>query len=295
MIQNAQRLVDRTRRYLQDTAGVQQGNTFSDVDLVDLLNEEQDALVAKMVEGSEDYFAAIKTIAFAASQNVYPLFDGTLFLRKLDFLGGVSGGTQEAGDVIESRLIEGATSPGGTATPDQSQYFYAVFGDDLHIQPTPNQALDPALQAYIVRDPGPILLGLITPVNASNVILLSTDAPYEDDIMVGTRFHIVAGAGINQRRRVTTYVGATRQATFDTPFSPAPDATSKFASESRIVRLFHHLLAIGAAIRAKVILQEAIVGLTALYAGHLEDFEDFVYRARTYAQRSVTMVDYDVI
>src|SRR2546426_5702687 len=123
--------------YIQDPAAVQQGNAFpNDQALLDLANEEQDHLVAMMMEGSEDYFAVMFDYAFQANVNIYPLFDGCLFLRKLDYVGGITDGTSEPADMVESRLIEGATSPGGLATVNQSEYFYAVFGDDINIQPT---------------------------------------------------------------------------------------------------------------------------------------------------------------
>ena len=81
----------------------------------------------------------------------------------------------------------------------------------------------------------------------------------------------------------------------DTPFSPALDVTSKIATESRIVRMFHDILSLGAAIRAKAILEESAAALEAIRQRRMEVFEDFIYRSRTYAQRSPAMVDYDVI
>jgi len=298
MIQNTQRLVDRLRRYIQEPVGVQQGNTFADTDLVDLLNEEQDDMIAAMVEGSEDYFAVSKDIALSANVNAYPLFGGCLFLRKVQYIGGDIVSQTNPTDMIESRLVEGSDSVGGTATPDQSQYFYNYYGDDLNVAPTPTSDVNPGVREYAIRDPGPLLLETVGAggiVDASHIKFASQDAPAEDDILIGTYLDIVAGTGIGQRRKITAWTGATRQATLDVAYSPVPDATSKFATESRIVRLFHNMLAIGGAIRAKTVLEEDISKLVGLYSKSQERFEDFIYKARTGGQRALQVVDFDVI
>jgi hypothetical protein len=293
MVQNVQRLVDRTRRYMQDPAGTAQGQTFADSDLVDLLNEEQDEMIATMIEGSEDYFGVAVDLAFQANVNVYPLFDGCLFLRKLSFLGN---GTQTPSDAIESRLIEGVSSPGGIATPEGTDYFYSVYGDNINVQPTPTADQAAAMRQYAIRDPGPMILETLTTpniVDASNFKLASVDAPKEDDILIGTRVHVVAGTGIGQMRKIADYVGSTRLVTVDLPFSPALDNTSKIATETRIVRLFHNVLPLGAAIRSKAIVEEDSSKIQRIYDRGWEKFEDFVYRSRTYAQRSIAPFDMD--
>ena len=299
MIQNAQRLVDRVRRYVQDPVGVQQGNTFTDADIVDFLNEEQDDLIAAMVAGSEDYFGVSKDLAFQAGVNVYPLFGGLLTLRRVQYLGGDQASQVNPTDMIESRMVEGSDSIGGTATPDQAQYFYSVYCDDFNIAPTPQSDVSsPAARMYFIRDPGPILLETLTSggiVSASQAKLTSVDAPLEDDIMVGTYLHIVSGTGVGQRRKITAYAGSTKQVTVDSPTSPPWDNTSKIATESRIVRMFHHLLALGAAKRAKTSVEESTKSIDGLYFKSMDRFEDFVYKARTGGQRALQVVDFDVI
>src|SRR5207249_993882 len=101
---------------------------------------------------------------------------------------------------------EGATSPGGLATINQSEFFYALYGDDINIQPTPIAPLNPGMRAWGVRDPGPMMLdtlGSAGVVSASSFNFQSVDAPAEDLIMVGTHVYVVAGAGIGQRRKIT--------------------------------------------------------------------------------------------
>lgn len=295
MVQNAQRLVDRARRYIQDPSGTAQGSTFTDNDILDLLNEEQDELIATMVEGSEDYFGVKSDLAFEANVNSYPLFDGCLFLRKLVHLGGPSS-EQAPSDAIESRLIEGVQSPGGIATPSETDYFYALFGNNLDIQPTPTAALASAMRLYAIADPGPMLIETLAAgnlVDASNFKWTHQDAPFENDILNGTRVHVVSGTGVGQVRRVTDYDGATKKVTVDIPFSPTLAAGSKVATETRVVRLFHNLLALGAAKRCKAVLEESTAKVDKLYDSAFEKFEDFVYRSRTYAQRSIVPFDMD--
>lgn len=295
MLQNAQRLVDRTRRYLQDPAGTQQGSSFSDADVIDLLNEEQDDMIAEMVQGNEDYFATQADTAFSANVNMYPLFDGCLFLRKLVYLGGTGASVVGPSDMLESRLTEGVNDTQQAVMPDEVQYYYSVYGDNVNVSPTPGQDLVAAMRQFGIRDPGPIVLEIpASIVDASNIRLSSVDAPVEDHIYEGTHFHVVAGTGVGQRRLCTAYVGATKQVTFDSPLSPAPDGTSKFASESRIVRLFHQLLAVGAAMRGKTILEENVAALGAIYAKSRENFHDFIYHQRTGGQRSIAAADYDL-
>lgn len=297
MIRNAQRLVDAARLYVQDPAGVQQGTTFTDADFIAWLNEEQDELVATMIQGGEDYFMVSRDIALQAGVSNYALYGGALMLRKVQYLGTDTASQTSPVDVIESRLIEGVDGPGGIGITGDSQYFYALSGDNLSISPTPAaNVASPAIREWMIADPGPLMLetpGGANIVDASNVKFASTDAPAEDDVMIGTYFHIVSGMGSGQRRKCTAWAGATRQATFESPFSPAPDGTSKFATESRVVRLFHPLLSFGAAIRAKAALDEDEGKVGRLYGKAFEKFEDFVYRARTGGQRAMAMVDYD--
>lgn len=299
MIWNSQRLIDKVRFYMLEQAGIQQGNSLTDQQILDLMNEEQDDLVAAMVEGSEDYFGVVVDQAITAGVNVYPLFGGCLFLRKIQYMGGDQVSQVNPTDMIESRLVEGTDQVGGTATPDQTQYFYAVYGDDLNIAPTPqSDVASPAIREYAIREPGPLMVDILGSggvVGAADFKFQSVDAPTEDDIMIGTYVNVVAGTGVGQRRKIIDYVGVTKQATVSVPFGPALDATSKVATESRIVRLFHSLLSLGAAIRAKTALEEDVNKLRALYDISYGKFEDFVYKARTGGQRAITTVDFDVI
>ena len=91
----------------------------------------------------------------------------------------------------------------------------------------------------------------------------------------------------------TAWVGATKTATVDSAFNPILDGTSKIATISRLPKLFHTILAYGAAVRLKASAQEDTRQVAALYNDRMEDFEDFVEKARTYAQRSVVPFDAD--
>ena len=290
MLINAQRLVDKARVKLLDTSGQQQGNSWSDTSILDALNEEQDGLVADCIEGSEDYFMAKKDLALQDGVNSYPLFGGFLLLRKLEFVpAGSADPASDSQGVIESRLIEGVEGAAGIAS--SSDYYYAIAGDNLDIQPTPG-AGGGTMSAWIIRAPGPILLEKPATIPTADTFTLSSeDAPYEDDIMVGTIFQVTAGIGIKQRRRCTAYVGSTRLVTLESAFTTPLDATSVVASISRLPQLFHQLLYLGAVVRCLSDARENTDEIKALYNPMYERYIDFVERARSYAQRGAVPFD----
>lgn len=286
MLFNADQILAKVRTRLKDVAGQQQGNTWTDAELLDYINEEQENLVAKVIEASEDYFATFKDLDFTANVSQYPLFDGFLLLRAVDFLGGV-----DPQQMIESRRIEGVEGAGGIASQTESQYFYSVFGEDLEIAPTSGQTAVGQARQFFIREPGPILLELITSPQADQIQFTSAVAPPESDLYIGTLVDVVLGTGIGQRRKISAYTNA-RLATVSAAFSPVLDATSKIATVSRIPRLFHRMLVLGAAIRAKVDNEENPVGLVALYNEAEENMIDFIEK-RTGGQRSPVPWDPD--
>ena len=63
----------------------------------------------------------------------------------------------------------------------------------------------------------------------NNSITLAQTASNQNDAYVGDVATITAGAGVGERRTITAYVGATRIATVDRPWTTSPNATSAYA------------------------------------------------------------------
>lgn len=285
MLYTAQRLVDKTRYWARDKAGAQQGQAWTDAEVLDGLNEEQEGLVAKVIAAHEDHFGVYKDRLLDSNLSVYPLFDGFLQLRKLDHYAGAE---SDPSDVIEGRLIEGGGGTGSVGAAYDSQYHYALYGDDLHLASEGG-----TLREWFLREPGPILLEIATYPAADKITFASEDTPVEDDIMVGTLVQVVGGTGIRQRRKITAWSGVAAQATVDTPFAPALNGTSKVGTISRVPRLFQTLLVYGGAMRLLIGANEDARPLASLYNDRMEDLIDFVEQARTGAQRGAAIFDPD--
>jgi len=279
VLYTAQQLVTKVRKRLKDLKGQAQGNTWTDDEIVEFLNDEQENLVRKIIMAGEDYFATFKDLDFTANVADYPLFDGFLLLRAVTYQGGV-----DPTQMIESRLIEGVEGSGGIASQTESQYYYSLFGDNLEIAPTPGQTLAAQARLFFIRMPGPILLETIASSPAADQLqFASTNAPPEGDLYVDTLIESISGTGAGQRRKISAYTVG-RIATVSSPFNPALDSTTLVGTISRIPAPFQHQLVYGAAIRAKVDNEENPAGLAALYNDGESDMYDFIER-RTGGQR----------
>lgn len=293
MLYNADQLVTKVRRHLVDKSGQQQGNTWTDDDILAYINEEQEGLIADTIEAGEDWFGVNKDVTLVAGQGEYDLFDGFLILRLLEFQGSSSSANPDYSHAIESRMIEGVMGSGGIASQTEAQFYYALYGDKFAIEPQPSVNGLNQGRMWFIREPGPVLLEIPSALPAADEITLTLgEAPFEDDIMIGTMLDVVAGAGLGQRRKFTAWAGVTRTGTLNSPFSPVLDSTSKIATISRVPRLFHRLLHRGAALRAKVDENEDMSGLAALYNEMHEKFINFI-EDRTGGQRSVVPFDPD--
>lgn len=292
MLLNAEKLIKKVRRHVLDTAGQQQGNTWQDADILAVMNEEQEGLIAKVIEASEDFFGALKNITTQADVGEYPLFDGFLLLRLVEF-GGDGSANPVFTQAMESRLIEGAQGVAGIAAPSESQFYYALWDESLHIQPVPTTGQANYGRMWFIREPGPLLYENPASVpDAQNLVLSAGEAPYESDIMIGTFVDIVSGPGVGQRRKIAAWDGPNKKATMDIGFTTPPTTASKIATISRIPRLYQALLSMGGAIRLMVDTKEDARGLGALYADRMDDFMDFIEK-RTYAQRGMIPFDPD--
>lgn len=284
----AQRLLDKARYWARDKTAAQQGQTWTDQEVLDALNETQERVIATVLGAHEDYFGVYKDRLLDANTSIYPLFDGFLQLRKIDHFAGSE---TDPSDVIEGRLIEGAGGTGSVGSAYDSQYHYALYGDDLHLSSDGG-----TIREWFLREPGPILLEFPTFPAADQIQFAGPDAPNEADIMVGTEVECVSGTGSGQKRKITAWT-AGRLATVDTPFSPVLVAgggtPSKVATYSRMPRLFQTMLVYGAAIRLRMSQDEDVRPLVALYNECQEQLENFVEQARTGAQRGSVIFDPD--
>ena len=293
MLLNASRLIVKVRRHVVDVSGQQQGNTWTDADILDYLDETQESLVQDVLGASEDYFGAMQAVDFIQDQGSYDLWPGFLYLRILEFNLGQNGDSVDYQQAIESRMIEGVLGAGGVASRTDSQFYYSLYGDQVHVDPVPSQTMAGAGQAWFIREPGNFLFEIPSSLPAADELVLdSGNAPWESDILIGSFVDVVSGTGAGQRKKITAWDGPNRKATVDSPFSPELGATSKVATVSRLPRLFHGLLNLGAALRMLSDEKEDAAQLASLYNDLHEKFVDHV-ETRTYGQRGVVPYDPD--
>lgn len=72
--------------------------------------------------------------------------------------------------------------------------------------------------------------GIVTGAT-SNSIILDSHASTVDGVYAGVTLRIVSGTGMGQLRNISTYVGSSRTATFDSPWAVIPDTTSVYGFE----------------------------------------------------------------
>lgn len=281
---NARQLINDIRRELEDETGAQ-GSYFSDPFLLQCIRRVHTKMVNKAIDGAEDFFAKIVDVDIAAGQQIFPLLDDFLHLRLLEF---VSNPGAEPRQLIESRKVEGlfGLGAGGVGFSDMA---YAVFGDEIQVDPKFGQAVTGGLRTYYIAEPPPPLLG--TPVASTDTtITLDSEAPREDDILNGTFIDITEGLGNGDHRKITDYDGATKIATVGSDWSNNPDGTSEYATVPRVPRLFHDLLIVGAIVRAKMAREEYAAAYADEENDTFEEYESFIEQ-RTMSQRTVLPFD----
>ena len=287
MRRNAQQLVDEIRRAINETADDPKGNFWGDTHILDCIRRTHEDLVEQAADAAQDYFAVIRPIDLVAGQAIYPLFDDFIRLRLVERPAG-SGGLDEPTQLVEGRKTEGVGRHTGMVMLD-SGGSYALYGDDMHIDPPPTEDETGGLVQYLIVEPPPPQLDLAAG-GSTNTIILASSADPEDDIFNGTTIDLVAGTGINQRRKITDYVGATRTGTVDSNWTTIPDTTSKYATISRLPRLFHSMLVTGPIIKARNDRDEDAKAYVAEWNSQLENFLAHIEH-RTMSQMSVPVFD----
>jgi len=281
---NARQILDAVRLELEDESGAQ-GSYFTDAFLLQLVRRVHAKMVNKAIDAAEDFFATIQDVSLVAGQAIYPLFDNFLRLRLVEYLPG---GTGEARQLIEGRKVEGLFGASSGVFGDGSEA-YAVYGEDLQLDPKPTASEANALKVYYVAEPPPLIIGTAT-AGAASSITLASDAPSEDDSLNGSFIDITSGLGAGQRRKVSDYVGDTKVATITPNWTTSPNATSLYATVPQVPRLFHDLLVVGAVVRAKASRGEDGAAHADEENDLYEEYDSFVEQ-RTMASRCVAIFD----
>jgi hypothetical protein len=241
MALHAKNLIAMTRRYLrEENAADVAGNQWSDLQLLNYIQEGIDTLVDDVVETDEDYFVWFQDYDFVSGQTAYDLPAGFIRVRKMEFIGG-----GQKLPILEARAGEDDESGIGVSlTPSSGNEFtYALVADQFHLDPTPGSALVSAVRLWQVRKPPDLIYGL-TPItgSASTIRLSMTEdangpaADPTDGIYNGAWIAIVAGTGAGQRRRITAYSGGiSGTATVSPNWGTVPNSVdSIYALESMI-------------------------------------------------------------
>ena len=79
---------------------------------------------------------------------------------------------------------------------------------------------------------------------AASTITLNSDADPRDDYYVGAKIFIISGTSAGDIRTITDYVGSTRVATVDAPWTATPTTASVFSTliHDDFPEMFHELL-----------------------------------------------------
>jgi hypothetical protein len=272
---NAKVIIADVRRNLEEeAAGAVVGNRWTDLEILESINEGQDSLVTDIIESAEDYFGSFIDIDFVANQGIYDLPFGFLRHRFLEY---TAGGTLRS-PMAEGRLKTGdiPLSSSQATLSDATIYSFALYDDQVHIDPIPAGALVDAFRLWFIKKPIDLIYGKATAGGGDTIDLQLTetaDGPAAvgiDDVY--NRYHLVitAGTGAGQRRRVLDYVASTGQCTMETAWSVPPDTTSIYALETKIPVPFDRMLGLYATIASKDKLGEDSAG----YVGRLNALHD---------------------
>ena len=243
MTPHLQKMVRKVRDGINEPYETAVASKFwKDREIIDALWEGQSVLCAELMETYEDFFGTSKFISLSSGNGIYPLPGNFIKLRYLEYIyGGISV------PIVESRKIEGAERLLNISNPQTGdQYAYAVFGEDLHIDPAPGQDLSNAVKLWYIRSLPSLVIGISPGAEATNELLLTTtqdeygsaidDASEVDDDYKDHYVYIWAGTGIGQKKKITAYNATTKKLTLESNWGTALDTTSKYALASMLPR-----------------------------------------------------------
>jgi hypothetical protein len=292
---NAKQILDKVRRDLEEvTTPDVQGNYFLDLGLLEAMNEGQGLLVADIVEAAEDYFGTFQDIDFLSGVAAYPLPPGFLRHRHFEY---IFGGIRVA--IIENRMeVEDDFDTTATAvsTANTFNYAFALYGDEINIDPAPGSNQSGAARFWYIRKPPGLIFGKATAGSSTTITLQAADsadgpaASAINDDYNNTVIVITGGTGVGQRRKIQDYDGDTKVATVATAWASDPDNTSVYATETWIPEPFDDAIALYATAAGKSARDEDARSWTFRFNAFHDKLLAFVEQ-RTTADRSFRVWD----
>lgn len=284
---DADQLVIRVKKKLQDAVGQQQGEYWTPEDILNNIAIAHEDMVSVAIRAAEDYFGTTRDLDLIAEQAEYSLFEDFLKLRYAE--RRPDGSATASSPMVESRKIEGVGLDGMMLS--SADHVYAIYGDNFVIDPTASQAETAGIRLFVITEPPPPARGTALGGDTA-AITLAADASDIDDIYNDTYIRIIsgAGAGLDNKRKITDYVGATRVATVDSNWATQPDTTSVYATISKLPSNFHTMLVTGGIYHCRTDRDEALEAFVDIWNSKMEEFEAFLEQ-RTYAQRMTAVYD----
>jgi hypothetical protein len=292
---NARAIIAAARRELKETNSADPlGNLWNDLELLEWANEGQDQIAGQIVDLTEDFFGYFFDIDALKDVAIYDLPSRFITMRAVEYT--VNGSRDP---VLESRALPLAPP---LLTPNQdptisAQFAYALFGDQIHIDPVPQQSVTSAFRCWFNGKAPELTFGKAVAGGTQTITLQSSDSAdfsgaaaeptdhYYDQVVIV----ITAGAGAGQRRRISNYVGLTQVATVETPWATIPDNTSLYATETMIPEPVWRMVQLFTAIAAKGKYGQNTANLVTRYNG-LED-QIITLERRTSSERGIQPFD----
>ena len=282
-------LIDQCRQHIAEaTAGF-----WTDPNLLMHINNEQTALMERVLQTSDDYFDYTDTVATVADTQEYDLPQNFVQMNYCEF--------QDSGDLNEDRIIPPLLQQ-NKRFPDADlvalsmvRTRYYLRGNKIGFTPTPQSARTVSMN--FSRRLMNLQQGTATAGDATTITFPSTptygDVSNINDFYNGETIYIVSGTGAGQLRQITDYVGSTRVATV-AAWTTNPDTTSVYSIVSSLPPESHDLLAVGAAIRAltKASQKELPSSLTDLYNTLYEMMVVHLERRQVQAPRTVNYLPF---
>jgi hypothetical protein len=254
---NARAIIAAARRELKETNSADPlGTLWNDLELLEWANEGQDQIAGQIVDLQEDFFGYYFDITALPGVAIYDLPSRFIRMRSVEY---VVNGARDP--VLESRVTS-ITPPVLTPSQDPTvaaSFAYTLFGDQIHFDPPPQASAVPTFRCWFNGEAPELTFGKAEAGGASTITLQASDAAdfsgaaadptdhYYDQVVIG----ITEGVGAGQRRRISGYVGATRVATVETPWTTQPDTTSLYATETMIPKPVWRMVQLFTAIAAK--------------------------------------------
>ena len=301
MPRDARTIIQRARAELQEpNAADPQGNLWTDAELLNWANDGQAQSCGEILDLDEDFFGDFFEITTVAAVAIYDLPSRFLRMRRFEY---IAGGVQVA--VTERRPRASDDSRVLASVNDYRQvpeWAYAVFDDQVQLNPTPADAVASAFRAWYVGKPPALTYGTASAGGASTITLQAADsfdtegrptgfgANPEDDYYNRSFIRITSGGGAGQRRRIVDYAGDTKIATVSPAWAVVPGATSLYATETRLPGTSDLLLELYAAMCGKGKYKQDAAAIVARFNA-LHDQISQLFERRTSEERGFEPFD----